>query len=135
MKNKVFYNFVINKDLWYAIGYYNRYGLYNKYDNTIVDISLEEVKKLADDTIKWIESQIKNVYVIDPEAGAPEEWVTLYYMTLSYMYDYYDKCPIKKKLSESNLEELKDACYKTVDWLKKLASDIRETTDNDLKYI
>lgn len=135
MKNKVFYNFVINEDLWYAIGYYNRYGLHNKYDNTIVDISLEEVKKLADDTIKWIESQIKNVYVIDPEEGAPEEWVTLYYMTLSYMYDYYDECPIKKKLSESNLEELKDACHKTVDWLKKLASDIRETTDNDLKYI
>jgi len=66
MKNKVFYNFVINKDLWYAIGYYNRYGLYNKYDNTIVDISLEEVKKLANDTIIWIESQIQNVYLINP---------------------------------------------------------------------
>lgn len=135
MKNKVFYNFVINKDLWYAIGYYNRYCLYNKYDNTIVDISLEEVKKLADDTIKWIESQIKNIYPINPEEGAPKSWMVLYYMTLSYMYDYYDECPIKKKLFDSTLDELKDACQKTVNWLKNLASKIRETTDNDLKNI
>ena len=30
---------------------------------------------------------------------------------------------------------MKNACHKTVDWLKKLALDVIETTDNDLKYI
>ena len=132
MKEKVFYNFVINKDLWYAIGYYNRYGLNNKYDNTIVELSLDEIKQLADDTIYWIENHdLMYVDIVGPDDSAPQQWITLFYMILTYKYDY-DNCPIAKKIHEMDKIELCGACILTINWLKKLAKEIREPNDNDI---
>ena len=135
MENKkVFYNFVIPEDLWNMVAYYyNRYGFRNKYDiHELCNMSLKDMKQFCDNGIKWLENtELPNVDVLDPEGYSPTEWVTLYYMALSYMYNsdcYY----VRKKLHECNKEDLIAICNDTIKWLKEQASQIRELQEEDI---
>lgn len=132
-KELVFYNFVINRDLWCAIKYYDRFCRYNTKNIDLPNVTLKQIKKIANKTITYLkEKEYPNIYCINRYDNAPNEWLTLYYMTLTYMYDYYDICPIKKKLIDSNLNELQDACKKTIEWLNKFINEIREPNDGDI---
>lgn len=136
MKNKVFYNVVINEHLWMAIIYYFRNCLHaNSKDlKPCDDITLEDAKTYANKAIIYLEDiEFPSIYCITRFDNAPHEWVSLYYMILSYIYEgdfpnFYDR----KKLYDCNLNELKEYGKLTIDWLKKLANEIRETTDEDL---
>lgn len=137
MKNKIFYNFVINEHLWFTILEYlkNCKHVYDYDDSklkSVGDSTLDEIKEYANKAIIYLEEEeFPDIYKLDKDDGAPVEWYVLYYMTLAYLYDvpsnYYHK-----RLYECSLSELKKYCKETIAWLKKLSEEIRETSDEDL---
>ena len=133
MKNKVFYNVVINEHLWYAICDYFKYCLHSnsKEFKNIDDITLEDAHQYVQKTLTWLkEIEYPYIYTLNVYDDTPHEWFTLYYMVLAYIYD--TKVQINKKLHEMSLDELKDICWKTINWLEDLEKEIRETKDTDL---
>ena len=138
-KNKVFYNAVINEDLFYTIYDYLRFNpsVQHKYYNDVVatncwdEMSIEDWQDVAADAIHWLTNeQCNKVYVVTPEDNAPnmETWGTLYYQTLAYIY----RTKSNVNLHHSDIYVTMDLCHKCIDDLTRLAREIHEPTDDDI---
>lgn len=136
-QNKVFYNVVIDGDLFFTIYDYLRFnpGCARDYkvfstrdfDNLILD----DWKDLAEDAIFWLEhDQLPKVYVMKGEecTPSPDTWGTLYYQTLNYMAIKN----IRKSIREMTLNETIVHCIACIEYLKELALEIREPNDEDI---
>ena len=86
--------FNCNEDLFYTIYDYLRFEKPEKWNfiKTLDDFSyvdIPEMKDLATDACNWLENDLLlKIDNWDKESGAPKEWSTLYYMTLSYMNEH-----------------------------------------------
>lgn len=132
MKTLLFYNCVINDDLFELIRFYVRYKRVNvgSYDN----LTLDEWKQLGTQAVAWAHEVLASKITrpdIDCEHDA-DGWTPLYYMMLSYANEYRVGQPTIHCLT---LEELRSLADDTVEWLKRLCSEIREVNDNDLNEI
>jgi len=140
-KNKVFYNAVINEDLFFAIYDYIRFNpdcarQYHIFSISDLDkLSLEDWKDLAGDTIYWLEHiQFPNIYVLKDDDNSPgiDTWGTLYYQTLSYMGH---KKIYGKTIRQMELDEIVKQCRDCIENAKNLRDEIRPLNDNDLNNI
>lgn len=137
IKNKVFYNCVINEDLFYTIYDYLWYGNREywqkriKFTDRFNDLSLDEWKSLANDTITWLEeNQLPKVYELRKDDNSPSSnsWGTLYYQTLAYI----NRNNIRICIRENSLENIISLCKECIDDFKKMINDLREPNDEDL---
>ena len=136
-QNKVFYNVVIDGDLFFTIYDYLRFnpGCAKEYKvfSTIDfdNLTLEDWEDLAEDAICWLEyDQLPKVYVMHGEecAPSPDTWGTLYYQTLNYIAIKN----IRESMREMTLNETIEHCIACIEYLKELAIEIHEPTDEDI---
>lgn len=120
MKESIFDAFKCNEDLFYTIYDYLRFEKPKKWNfiHSTDDFNFmlpEEVKELAYDAVNWLENDLlPKINIWNKEAGAPQEWPTLYYMTLAYMntVDY------SGSLYKMELNEREFVCKNTILWLR-----------------
>ena len=136
-QNKVFYNAVIDVDLFFTIYDYLRFNREACHDYRIFstdnfnDLSYEDWIYLAHDTVKWLTNeQLPKVYSMKDIDVSPQAdtWGTLYYQTLNYMMILKDRESIHNMTTEQTVEKCKDA----IQYLKSLINKIREPNDNDI---
>ena len=136
-QNKVFYNVVIDGDLFFTIYDYLRFNPgcardYKVFSTRDFDnLTLEDWKDLAEYAIWWLEYvQLPKVYVIHSEEWAPslDTWGTLYYQTLNYMAIKN----IRESIRKMTLNETVEHCIACIEYLKELAIEIHEPTDEDI---
>ena len=137
-QTKVFYNFVIDGDLFYTIYDYLRFSGNEVRDHnnihTLYDfdnITLENAKQLANDAIEWLQNvQLKKVYKVNFDDDSPrsDTWGTLYYQTLNYMAIVGAEHSIRM----GDLATTIEWCKRTIDYLFKLIEEIHEPTDEDI---
>ena len=136
-QNKVFYNAVIDVDLFFTIYDYLRfnpqcardYKIFATYD--FDKLSFEDWKDLAEDAIFWLEfKQLPKVYSMKGEecSPSPDTWGTLYYQTLNFMAIK----GIRESIREMTLEETVIKCKACIEYLKELVFEIREPNDDDI---
>jgi len=139
-QNKVFYNFVIDGDLFYTIYDYLRFNKYARDHNnihTLYDLenfNVDQAKSLALEAINWLkEVQLPKIYKLNLDDDSPNSttWGTLYYQTLNYMAIIGAEHSIRK--GDLNITKL--WANKTIEYLKDLVDDIREPNDEDLNNI
>lgn len=139
-QNKVFYNFVIDGDLFYTIYDYLRFNKYARDHNnihTLYDLenfNIDQIKSLANETVNWLrEVQFPKIYKLNLDDNSPDSmtWGTLYYQTLNYMAIVDAEHSIRK----GDLNITKMWANKTIEYLKDLVDDIREPNDEDLNNI
>lgn len=136
-QNKVFYNFVIDGDLFYTIYDYLRFNKYARDHNnihTLYDLenfNVDQAKSLAHEAINWLtEVQLANIYQVGLDDDSPNRatWGTLYYQTLNYMMIV----GAKHSIHTGDLNETIKWAEKTIEYLNDLIDDIREPNDEDL---
>lgn len=136
-QNKVFYNAVLDKDLFYTIYDYLRFNPgcardYKVFSTSDFDnLTLEDWKDLAEDTIFWLKHrQLAKVYSMKGEdcAPQPDTWGTLYYQTLNYMMIKKDN----ESLHSMTKDQTTEKCEACITYLKSLSDKIREPNDNDI---
>ena len=139
-QNKIFYNAIIDGDLFYTIYDYLRFNREVCHDykifstNDFDKLTYEDWIYLAHDTVKWLENeQLPKVHILDIEDNSPssDTWGTLYYQTLNFMSIHN----IRISLRQSSLNEIVDNCKKCIEYLKGLISKIREPNEYDLENI
>lgn len=141
-QNKVFYNVVIDVDLFFTIYDYLRFNREACHDYKIFstdnfdDLSYEDWIYLAHDTIKWLkEVQLPKVYAIKDVdidiSPSSDTWGTLYYQTLNYKSIHN----IRESLHAMNREQTIEQCKACIDYLKSKIDEMREPTDYDLENI
>lgn len=143
MKTKVFYNAVIQEDLFFTIYDYFRFNpsaarQYNVLSTSAFDnLTCEDWKDAAEDAIYWLmHNQLPNVTALDIDDASPsaDTWRTLYYQTLTYMYRNYSKCAIHN-IRGSEIETIVCLCNKCIEDLKNFMDAIHEPTDKDIDKI
>ena len=136
-QNKVFYNVVIDYDLFFTIYDYLRFnpGCAKEYKifstQDFDNLTLEDWKDLADDAIRWLEhEQLGKVYVMKGEecSPTPDTWGTLYYQTLNYMAIK----GIHESVHNMTKEQIIEKCKDCIDYLKSKINEMREPNDNDI---
>lgn len=136
-QNKVFYNVVIDCDLFFTIYDYLRFNPgcardYKVFSTIDFDnLTFEDWKDLAEDAIFWLEhKQLPKLYCMKGEecSPSPDTWGTLYYQTINYMAIKN----IRKSTHEMEYNELREYCVSCIKYLKELANEIREPNDEDL---
>ena len=139
-QNKIFYNAVIDGDLFYTIYDYLRFNREACLDykifstNDFDKLTYEDWIYLAHDAIKWLEKeQLPKVTILDFEDNSPssDTWGTLYYQTLNFMAIKN----IRKSIRQSKLNEVIDNCKKCIEYLKEMTDKIREPNEYDLENI
>jgi hypothetical protein len=139
-QNKVFYNFVIDGDLFFTIYDYLRFhpsAARNDYKIRTTDdfdnLTLEDWEDLAEDAILWLEHyQLPEVTLLSDIAPSMDTWGTLYYQTLNYIGIKEVGQPT---LHNRDLNGIVKACINCIEYLKEKRFEIREVTDEDLKNI
>ena len=137
--SKIFYNAVVDMDLFYTIYEYitANYGeVVKKHSvNCYADLEnapVEKWKAIGNDAIKWLETEnLPKVTVLYPNDNSPgkDTWGVLYYQTLSYM----DRNHVGLfTFRHSNETEQLNMCHKCIENLKRLVNEIRETEDKDI---
>ena len=143
MKTKVFYNAVINEDLFFTIYDYLRFNpnaahQYNILSiNDLDNITLEDWKDVAEDAIYWLmHNQLPNVTQlgVDDDSPSMDTWGTLYYQTLAYIDRNHSKY-VGQKIRGSEIETVVHLCNECIEDLKDLMDAIHEPTDADLQKI
>ncbi len=140
MKTKVFYNAVIQEDLFYTIYDYLRFNpnaahQYNILSTSDLDnLTYEDWKDVAEDTIFWLmHNQLPKVTTlgVDDDSPSMDTWGTLYYQTLAYMDR---KFPVYThvKIRGSEIETVVNLCNECIEDLKELIDAIHEPTDEDI---
>lgn len=136
-QNKVFYNVVIDGDLFCTIYDYLRFNREACHDYRIFstdnfnDLSYEDWVYLAHDTVKWLtDEQLPKVYSMQNIDVSPQAdtWGTLYYQTLNYMAIK----GIRESIHQMTKEEVTKKCEACIDYLKSKINDMREPTDEDI---
>lgn len=136
-QNKVFYNAVLDGDLFFTIYDYLRFnpGCAKEYKvfstRDFDNLTLDDWKDLAEDTIFWLEqTQLPKVYCMKGEECSPslDTWGTLYYQTLNYMAIKN----IRVSMREMTLSETIVYCIACIEYLKELSLEIREPNDEDI---
>lgn len=136
-ENKVFYNAVIDTDLFFTIYDYLRFNPacakdYKVFSTRDFDnLTLEDWKDLAEDTIYWLEyNQLSKVYFLTYDDCSPiaDTCGTLYYQTLNFMAIK----DIREKIRDRNVNDVIILCKSCIEYLKELASEIREPNDEDI---
>lgn len=140
MKTKVFYNGVIQEDLFFTIYDYLRFhpDVARTYYHVLTiddfdNLSCEDWKDVAEDAIKWLESkQLPKVHIIGIDDNSPDmdTWGTLYYQTLAYMMR--SKNHYTKTIRTMNLDEIVSMCKECIEDFKHLVSEIHEPTDEEV---
>ena len=143
-KNKIFYNAVIDSDLFYTIYDYLRFhpSVAREYYHILStddfnNLTIEDWKDVAEDSIYWLEhDQLPTVYKLNRDDNSPDmsTWGTLYYQTLAYMARVYPKY-IGSTIRSMSLEETVHVCIDCIENMKDLKDEIRELNDNDLENI
>lgn len=137
MQKKVFYNVVIDGDLFYAIYDYLRFNrsVCNDYKidttNDFNNLSYEDWIYLAHDTVKWLkEVQLPKVYSMENIDVSPQSdtWGTLYYQTLNYMMIK----DIRESIHHMPLSKLIKQCEACIEYLKSKINEMHEPTDIDI---
>jgi len=131
--NKVFFNCVINYDLFYMVCDYLRfsrgaakdYGIesYDSFDK----ISFEDWKEFAEGALWWVKQQYKFINVPNREEGTDPNWSTLYYMMLAYAHIYKVGQPTVYNLTKEQIQQL---AQETFEWLQKLINEMREPIED-----
>ena len=143
MKTKVFYNAVIQEDLFFTIYDYFRFNPGAARQHNVLstsdfnNLTCDDWKDAAEDAIYWlIHNQLPNVTVLGIEDASPsaDTWRTLYYQTLTYMYRNYSKCDIHN-IRGSEIETIVCLCNKCIEDLKNFMDPIHEPTDKDIDKI
>lgn len=142
IQTKTFYNAVIDRDLFFTIYDYLRFHprevkeYYNiKTTDNFYNLTLEDWKDLAEDTIYWLEhTQLPTVNKLTNDDPAPtmETWGTLYYQTCNYLGI---KEPGYPTLRSRDLNGTVKACINCIEYLKGKLDEMREPTDYDLENI
>ena len=140
MKTKVFYNAVIQEDLFFTIYDYLRfnpnvahqYNVLSTYD--FDNLTCEDWKDVAEDAIFWLmHNQLPKVTTlgIDDDSPSMDTWGTLYYQTLAYIDR---KFPVYAhvKIRGSKIETVVHLCNECIEDLKDLIDAIHEPTDEDI---
>lgn len=140
--DKVFYNAVLNDDLFFTIYDYLRFhpqAAREYYHILSTDdfenLTVDDWKDVAEDAIFWLEhDQLPKVYVLKADDNSPgmNTWGTLYYQTLAYMGR---KKIHGKTIRQMELGEIVKACRDCIENFKDLRDEIREITDTDLTKI
>lgn len=139
-KTKVFYNIVLDVDLFFTIYDYLRFNKEACHDYKIFstdnfnDLSYEDWIYLAHDTVKWLkEVQLPKVYSMENIDVSPQSdtWGTLYYQTLNYMAIKN----IRESIHQMTKEQATEKCKACIDYLKSKIDEMREPTDYDLENI
>lgn len=139
-QNKVFYNFVIDGDLFYTIYDYlcfNKDARNHNNIHTLDDLenfTLDQAKSLCYEAIDWLRNvQFPKIYKPELDGDSPDSdtWGTLYYQTLNYMMIIGAKHSIRK----DDLNVTIFWANKTIEYLKDLIDEIREPNDEDLNNI
>ena len=139
-QNKVFYNFVIDGDLFYTIYDYLRFNKYARDHNNIhtlddlENFTLDKVKSLCYEAINWLrEVQYPKIYKVGLDDNSPDSttWGTLYYQTLNYIMIVGAEHSIHK----GDLDVTIMWAAKTIEYLKCLINEIREPNDEYLNNI
>jgi len=143
-KNKIFYNAVIDFDLFYTIYDYLRFhpSVAREYYHILSiddfdNLTIEDWKDVAEDSIYWLEhDQLPTVYKLNRDDNSPDmsTWGTLYYQTLAYMGRVYPKY-IGSTIRSMSLEETVHVCVECIENMKDLKDEIRELNDNDLENV
>ena len=143
MKTKVFYNAVIQEDLFFTIYDYFRFNPGAARQHNVLstsdfnNLTCDDWKDAAEDAIYWLmHNQLPNVTVlgIDDASPSADTWRTLYYQTLAYMYRNYSKCAIHN-IRGSEIETIVCLCNKCIEDLKNFMDAIHEPTDEDIDKI
>lgn len=138
--NKVFYNAVINVDLFYTIYDYLRFNpnVAHQYKILSTDdfdnLTCDDWKDVAEDAIFWLmHEQLPKVYTlgIDDDSPSMNTWGTLYYQTLAYFNRSYPKYRTET-IRGSEIEKVVHFCNECIEDLKDLMDKIREPNDNDI---
>ena len=136
-QNKVFYNAVIDVDLFFTIYDYLRFNREACHDYRIFstdnfnDLSYEDWIYLAHDTIKWLNDiQLPKVYSMQNIDVSPQAntWGTLYYQTLNYMAIKN----IRESIHNMTKEEITKKCEACIDYLKSKINEMREPNNQDI---
>ena len=139
-KIKVFYNFVIDVDLFYTIYDYLRFNSWarNKYNiHSLIELenlSVDKIKEIAYAAIDWLtEYQLPKIHKLDFDDVSPNSstWGTLYYQALNYIAVF----DIHHSIRKGDLNVTIELCKQTIEYLKDLVEEIREVTDEDLDNI
>ena len=140
MKTKVFYNGVVQEDLFFTIYDYLRFNpnatrQYNILStNDLNNLTLEDWKDVAEDAIYWLmHDQLPKVTVlgIDDDSPSMDTWGTLYYQTLAYIDRTFSR-NVGKKIRGSEIETVINLCNECIEDLKDLMNEIHEPTDNEI---
>lgn len=143
MKTKVFYNAVIQEDLFFTIYDYFRFNpnaarQYNVFSTSnFNDLTCEDWKDAAKDAIYWLtNNQLPNVTILgmDDDAPSMDTWGTLYYETLAYIDRNHSKC-IGRRIRGSEIETVINLCNECIEDFKDFIDAIHEPTDEDLDKI
>ena len=135
-QNKVFYNFVIDGDLFFTIYDYLRFNKYARNHNnihTLYDLenfNVDQAKELAKEAINWLrEVQFPKIYKPKLDDGSPDSatWGTLYYQTLNYMMIV----DAEHSICKGDLNVTIKWADKTIEYLDSLIDEIREPNDED----
>ena len=136
-QNKVFYNVVLDSDLFFTIYDYLRFNREACHDYKIFstdnfdDLSYEDWIYLAHDTIKWLtDEQLPKVYSMQDIDISPQAdtWGTLYYQTLNYMAIKN----IRESIHNMTTEQTVEKCKAAIQYLKSKIDEMREPNDNDI---
>ena len=133
MKTKVFYNAVVQEDLFYTIVDYitchkNLNYLLDEFDN----MTLDDWKRIAKDSIMWLEShELQNIDTLGDVSPSKDTWGTLYYQMLAYL----DRSKQYKKLHGMSQEGLIITGKECINDLKKMIDMMHEPTDEDIEKI
>ena len=143
MKTKVFYNAVIQEDLFFTIYDYFRFNpnaarQYNVFSTSnLYNLTCEDWKDAAKDAIYWLtNNQLPNVTILgmDDDAPSMDTWGTLYYETLAYIDRNHLKC-IGRRIRGSEIETVINLCNECIEDFKDFIDAIHEPTDEDLDKI
>lgn len=132
MKDVIFYNAVVNRDLFELVRFYCRYN--EEHISNYDALTLDEWRALAKRAVEWTRTVLisKIVQSLNDSEYNEDGWTPLYYMMCAYAQEYLIGQPTMHRLS---LDELRIVAEDTVKWLYMLADSIREVTDSDLETI
>ena len=139
-QNKIFYNFVIDGDLFYTIYdylHFNKYARDHNNIHTLYDLenfTLDQAKSLAHEAINWLrEVQFPKIHKIGLDDNSPDSgtWGTIYYQTLNYIMIV----EVEHSIHKGDLNVTIMWADKTIEYLKGLIEEIREPNDEDLNNI
>ena len=134
---KIFYDIVIDTDLFFTIYDYLRFNSSARHDYKIDttddfdNLSYEDWIYLAHDTLKWLkEVQLPKVCSMENIEISPtaETWGTLYYQTLNYMAIK----DIRESIYRMPLSKLIKQCEACIEYLKSKINEMREPTGSDI---